>query len=129
MGFLDRFLRAGSDDDDVVVRSDAGMEFRAEIMREARDQEERRAATEPPGRVNSTWLWTGDRWQKWSTVWKTYDEIDQTDVPTPLLDLLGAQGITPTAGDRFRWIDNEWTLLDPGASDVLPDAEEPDGPG
>ncbi|WP_436795509.1 hypothetical protein [Actinospongicola halichondriae] len=126
MGFLDRLLRSGAADDDVVVRHDAGMEFRAGILREARDREERRKATELPRRVNSTWMWTGDRWQKWSTVWKTYDEIDQTDVPTPLLDLLGEHGITPTAGDRFRWIDDEWKALDPGESDQLPTDDDPD---
>ena len=96
------------------------MEFRAEIMREARERDREAALTALPRRVNSTWLWTGDRWKKWSTVWMTYDDVDQTEVPTPLLDLLGEHGVTPTAGDRFRFVDDEWSLLDPGDPDQLP---------
>lgn len=105
---------------------DGGMEARVSIIAESFEREERmRELYATPLRANSTWLWTGDRWKKWSTVWKDYDEVEETDVPTPLLDLLGAHGVTPTAGDRFRFVDGEWTLLDPGAPDELP--PEPDG--
>ena len=49
-----------------------------------------------------------------------------------LLDLLGEHGITPAAGDRFRFGEGEWRALDPGAPDDLPapgpDASE-DGSG
>lgn len=125
MGWLDRLLSSGSDDDDVSVRPDAGMGFRAGIMREAVERETRLAETaDIPRRVNSTWQWTGDRWKKWSTVWKSYDDVDQTTVPTPLLDLLGEHGVTPTAGDRFRFVDGAWQALDPGDPDVLPPPQD-----
>ncbi len=102
MGWLDRLLSGSSGyDDDVVTRPDAGMEFRAGIMRDAQAREKRRQQNaDIPRRVNSTWLWTGDRWQKWSTVWKSYEDLDQTEVPTPLLDLLGEHGITPATHPR-----------------------------
>ena len=128
MGWLDRLLSGSRGyGDEVVTRPDAGMEFRAGIRREALEREQRMAETaDLPRRVNSTWQWTGDRWKKWSTVWKSYDDVDQTSVPTPLLDLLGEHGVTPTAGDRFRFVDGEWHALDPGDPDVLP---EPAGDG
>lgn len=124
MGWLDRVLRRGFGDEPFTPK-DTGMGFRVGIMREAHERETRQhEAAEIARRVNSTWLWTGDRWQRWSTVWKTYEDLDQTDVPTPLLDLLGENGITPAAGDRFRFVDDEWRALDPGAPDELPDGDD-----
>ena len=51
MGWLDRLLSSGSDDDDVSIRPDAGMGFRAGIMREAVERAEARAGAEAVGGV------------------------------------------------------------------------------
>ncbi len=124
MGWIERLLRSdqGLFGRPQHVPKDGGMAFRAGLIQDSQERERRRASADDQDiRVNSTWLWTGDRWRKWSTVWKTYDEVDQTTVPTPLLDLLGEHGVTPAAGDRFRFVDGAWRVLDPGESDDLPD--------
>ena len=122
MGWLERLLRLDGSATHHVgdVPGDGGMAFRSSLLQDAQERERRRRLDEAPLRVNSTWRWTGDRWQQWSTLWQDYSDVGEADVPSTLLDELSTAGVVPVAGDRFRWDDGDWVALDPGAPDVLP---------
>ena len=100
-------------------RTDAGAEFRAQVLADSQRLAERPRPDLTEG-VNSTWRWTGDRWQQWSVVWHEYVDVAPDEVPSTLHDAIAEAGVRPVAGDRLRFVDGEWNALDPGEADGLP---------